>query len=90
MGGDASGAADLQPPSGAHRQELDVRPILASGGEPFGAIMGRIAALEPDEVLALRTPFDPRPLHRALGEKGFSRLTREIGSDDFLTEYWRP
>ena len=86
----AVGAAGEQPPSGARRQELDVRPILASGGEPFGAIMEKVAALEPHEVLALRTPFDPRPLHRVLGEKGFSRLTRELDSDDFVTEYWRP
>ena len=31
--------------------ELDVRPILRDGGEPFQAIMAAVAALGPDQVL---------------------------------------
>ncbi len=78
------------PTTDAPRVPLDVRPVLAEGGEPFRLIMDAVAALAPGEVLALRSPFDPAPLHRVLGGMGFDRETRELGPDDFETEYRRP
>jgi len=63
--------------------ELDVRPILAAGGEPFGRIMSVVASLRPDEGLRLLAPFRPVPLFRALAAKGFSHEEREIGGGDF-------
>jgi len=63
--------------------ELDVRPILAAGGEPFGTIMSVVACLQPGEGLRLLAPFRPVPLFRALAAKGFSHQEREIGGGDF-------
>ncbi|RWB26209.1 DUF2249 domain-containing protein [Mesorhizobium sp.] len=63
--------------------ELDVRPILAAGGEPFGKIMETVAALAPGEELRLLAPFRPVPLFQALGSKGFSHEDREIGNGDW-------
>lgn len=63
--------------------ELDVRPILASGGEPFGRIMETVAALGSDEGLRLLAPFRPVPLFQALGSKGFSHEARELGDGDW-------
>lgn len=63
--------------------ELDVRPILAAGGEPFGKIMETVAALGSDEGLRLLAPFRPVPLFQALGSKGFSHEAREIGDGDW-------
>jgi uncharacterized protein (DUF2249 family) len=63
--------------------ELDVRPILAAGGEPFGKIMETVAALGPDEGLRLLAPFRPVPLFQALGSKGFSHEARELGTGDW-------
>src|SRR5262245_31816529 len=63
--------------------ELDVRPILAAGGEPFSQIMAVVASLGPDEGLRLLAPFRPVPLFQALGAKGFSHEDREIGSGDW-------
>lgn len=82
--------ATQAPPPDATRRHLDVRPMLAQGTEPYGAIMDAIEALAPDEVLALETPFDPEPLHGVLGRKGFARATREEAPDHFVTEYWLP
>ena len=63
--------------------ELDVRPILAAGGEPFGKIMETVAALGPGEGLRLLAPFKPAPLFQALGSKGFSHEARELGDGDW-------
>ena len=66
-----------------HYVELDVRPILAAGGEPFGRIMEAVASLDPDEGLRLLAPFRPVPLFAALGSKGFTHEDREIGDGDW-------
>ena len=63
--------------------ELDVRPILASGEEPFSKIMATVASLGPDEGLRLLAPFRPAPLFQALGSQGFSHEAREIGGGDW-------
>ena len=49
--------------------ELDVRPILAAGGEPFGRIMETVASLGPGEGIRLLAPFRPAPLFAALNRK---------------------
>lgn len=74
--------------NGVHQaRHLDVRPMLASGTEPFSAIMEAVDALEPGQALVLRTPFDPAPLHRVLAGRGFGRESRQIGDDDWETTY---
>ena len=77
------------PVAAGTRIELDVRPVLASGGEPYSVIMEAVDRLAPHETLVLRSPFDPTPLHRVLAGLGFSRTTRERGRDDWETEYRR-
>ncbi|MGO4558163.1 DUF2249 domain-containing protein [Mesorhizobium sp. 2RAF21] len=63
--------------------ELDVRPILAEGGEPFGAIMEAVATLAPGQGLRLLAPFKPVPLFHVLGQRGFEPTAREIGGGDW-------
>ena len=51
---------------------LDVRPILASGGEPLSKIL---AAAEPIPIggsLVILAPFEPFPLYGVLRQMGFS------------------
>jgi uncharacterized protein (DUF2249 family) len=72
------------------RRELDVRPLLARGEEPYSAIMAAVEALADDEALVLRSPFEPTPLHRVLGGKGFAHASRELAPDDWETVYRRP
>ncbi len=71
------------------RTELDVRPILAAGGEPYSMIMEAVEHLAPGGTLVLRSPFDPTPLHRVLAGLGFSHATREGAPGDWETEYRR-
>ena len=63
--------------------ELDVRPILRAGGEPFGEIMGAIARLAPGQGLKLMATFKPVPLFSVLGAKGFGHEERELGGGDW-------
>lgn len=63
--------------------DLDVRPILRQGGEPFGAIMTAVAALAPGQPLRLLATFKPVPLFQVMGARGFDAEAREIGVGDW-------
>lgn len=51
--------------------ELDVRPLLGRGEEPFGAIMAAVDALEPGQALRMLAPFRPAPLLGVMANRGF-------------------
>ncbi len=55
--------------------ELDVRPILNSGRDPFLDIMKKVKDLKDDQVLMLINFFEPVPLYTVLGKKGFEHYT---------------
>jgi len=63
--------------------ELDVRPILRDGGEPFTVIMNAVKSLGPGQALRLLATFEPVPLYGVLGKKGFDHAAREIGGGDW-------
>lgn len=63
--------------------DLDVRPILRAGGEPFQKIMEALSRLAPGQGLRLFATFKPVPLFGVLGSKGFSHEEREIGGGDW-------
>ena len=63
--------------------ELDVRPILLAGEEPFGAIMQAVNELGSGQALRLLATFEPVPLYGVLAKKGFDHAAREIGGGDW-------
>lgn len=63
--------------------ELDVRPILRSGGEPFTVIMDAVKELGSGQALRLLATFEPVPLYGVLAKRGFGHATREIGGGDW-------
>lgn len=63
--------------------DLDVRPVLRAGGEPFQAIMEAVARLQPNQGLRLLATFKPTPLLSVLGSKGFSHVARELDGGDW-------
>jgi uncharacterized protein (DUF2249 family) len=63
--------------------DLDVRPILRAGGEPFQKIMEAVAGLAPGQGLRLFATFKPVPLFSVLGSKGFSHEARELEGGDW-------
>lgn len=54
----------------ATERELDVRPILAKGGDPFGLIMKATAELGEAEALHLVVGFEPAPLYVIMRQTG--------------------
>lgn len=67
--------------------ELDVRPVLKNGGEPFEQIMQTVSALGPDEGLRLLATFEPVPLFHVLGSKGFTHEATKLGDGDWEVRF---
>ena len=63
--------------------ELDVRPILAAGGEPLETILATVDALAPGQCLKLVAPFEPVPLYYVLKHRGFRPSARELPGGAF-------
>ncbi|ODT72536.1 MAG: universal stress protein [Pelagibacterium sp. SCN 63-23] len=63
--------------------ELDVRPILRNGGEPFGAIMEAVGQLAPGQRLRLLAPFRPEPLFGVMAGKGFAYEAAPLEGNDW-------
>ena len=51
--------------------EFDVRPTLASGVDPFEAIMGKLKEMNDDQTLLVINTFEPIPLLNILKTKGY-------------------
>ena len=64
-------------------RDLDVRPLLRAGEEPFGAIMAAADALSPGESLRLIAPFRPVPLFNVMANRGFSSSDRALSGGDW-------
>ncbi len=69
--------------------ELDVRPILKSGGEPFNVIMSAVGKTSPDGALKLRATFKPTPLFHALGSRGWQNWIEKGEGDDWIVWFYR-
>ncbi len=63
--------------------DVDVRPTLRAGGEPFGEIMQAISTLKPGEGVRLFATFKPTPLFHVLGSKGFSYEAKELDGGEW-------
>jgi uncharacterized protein (DUF2249 family) len=77
-------------PASATIVELDVREDLRAGREPFSRIMQAVGALADDQVLLLRTIFEPAPLFGVLAKRGFASETVAHAPDDWSSWFWRP
>ena len=62
---------------------LDVREDLRAGREPLPRIMQAVRGLAAGQGLVLRTTFEPIPLYRVLGVKGYSHEARRLESGDW-------
>ncbi len=72
---------------GLEFKELDVRPILAAGGEPFQAIMAAVEELEPGQGLTLLAPFQPQPLYSVMQRMGFLHQVNRLEGGDFEVRF---
>ena len=63
--------------------DVDVRPILRAGGEPFSTIMAALDRLQGDEGLRLYATFKPTPLFGVMADKGFTHSERELDGGEW-------
>ncbi len=66
---------------------LDVRPILAEGGEPLELILATADALPPGGTLEVHAPFDPVPLYQVMRHRGFAHRTIPHPGGDHLVAF---
>jgi hypothetical protein len=69
--------------------ELDVRPILRSGGEPFGKIMAAVASTPLGGAIRLRATFRPTPLFAVLGKQGWQNWVEFGEGDDWIIWFYK-
>jgi len=63
--------------------DVDVRPILRAGGEPFSVIMSALARLEPGQGLRLYATFKPIPLFAVMADRGFAHSARALDAGEW-------
>jgi len=84
-----------EPPDGlaripqARRVTLDVRENIRRGEEPLAHIMAVVGDLACDQALVVRAPFEPVPLYRVLGARGFHHWTERRSPDDWCVSFYR-
>ena len=73
----------------SERVELDVRPILREGGEPFARIMETVEHVPPGHVLRLRATFKPVPLFGVMRTRGWKYWIEHGEGDDWIIWFYR-
>jgi uncharacterized protein (DUF2249 family) len=80
-----------EPPwmSGAPVRELDARPALEQGEEPFALIMAALRELGAAQVLTVLAPFEPAPLRRMMEDRGWRSHVAWTG-ETCRASFWHP
>lgn len=68
--------------------DLDVRPILQSGGEPFKEIMSTVSRTSATGAIRLRATFEPKPLYNVLGAQGWSHWVEHGNGEDWIIWFY--
>ncbi|WP_454620653.1 DUF2249 domain-containing protein [Bradyrhizobium cenepequi] len=63
--------------------DVDVRPILRAGGEPFSVIMAALERLESGQGLRLYATFKPVPLFAVMADRGFMHSERALDGGEW-------
>lgn len=71
------------PPETTAMRELDVRPLLRAGQEPFRLIMQAVDTLEPGQSLRLFATFRPVPLFSVMSHRGYAAVDRLLEDGDW-------
>ena len=63
--------------------DVDVRPLLQAGDDPFQAIMEATSELAAGQSLRLIAPFRPVPLLSVMANRGFAASESALGDGDW-------
>ncbi len=70
-------------------KRLDVRPLIARGGEPFSKIRASVDGLKSGEGLIVIAPFLPSPLIEKLKSEGFRSEAHHQPDGAWAVNFWR-
>lgn len=70
--------------------ELDVRPVIATGKDPFSIIMEMVKTLKAGQALKIINTFEPVPLIRILEKQGFTVHVDTINEKWIETYFLKP
>lgn len=62
-------------------EELDVRPVIEGGNDPYAIIMGKVKQLPNGSILKLVNSFEPLPLIKILSKRGFEYYVEHVDAD---------
>lgn len=77
----------IDTPTDPTHRELDVRPILAAGEEPLETILSAAKEVPVGGSLTVIAPFEPQPLYRVLGARGFVHRATALGGGDMAVRF---
>jgi uncharacterized protein (DUF2249 family) len=63
--------------------DVDVRPILREGGEPFSLIVSTLERLAPGQGLRLLATFKPVPLFAVMTDRGFDHSAHPLDGGEW-------
>jgi len=69
-------------------KNLDVRPIIESGTDPFKSIMKTVKEMNDNEMLHLINSFEPVPLYSVMQKKGYTHASEKKG-DEWHIWFWK-
>lgn len=67
--------------------ELDVRPVINAGNDPFNLILQTVRQVKPGGILKLINSFEPAPLIPVLNKQGFESYVEHV-SDNLVHTYF--
>lgn len=70
-------------------KELDVRPVINSGNDPFNIILNSVKQLQKGDVLKLINSFEPAPLIPILNKQGFEAFVEHESSEVVNTYFYK-
>lgn len=79
----------MNSPSTPVTREIDVRPVIASGGCPLTFVLETVGRLSPFASLRLIAPFEPLPMCVKLAELGFEYTMRKRDDGAFEVVFTR-
>ncbi len=68
---------------------LDVRPVIAAGGDPYESIMAAVNAAAPGQAIVVVNGFEPFPLYDQLAARGFDHTTERFPDGDWKVTFRR-
>ncbi|MDE2491373.1 MAG: DUF2249 domain-containing protein [Elusimicrobia bacterium] len=68
---------------------VDVREDLRAGREPFQTIIRAAEKTAEGRVFVLRATFEPKPLYKLLGNKGFEAWPERLADEDWRVYFRR-